>query len=121
MSPRSGRLKLFDNSAVRFTDWRRFGLASPSTEALGYYQSSASPTQKPTFVQSPYHHSRPGPTQETGRCNVKDVPSPGADCTVTLPPSARRSRSTRHSPSPVPLVVVDRKSTRLNSSHVRIS
>jgi len=49
--------------------------------------------------------SRPGPTQETGRCNVNDVPSPGADCTVTLPPSARRVRSTRHSPSPAPLVV----------------
>src|SRR6266480_95127 len=47
----------------------------------------------------------PAPTQETGRCNVNDVPSPGADCTVTLPPSARRVRSTRHSPSPAPLVV----------------
>ena len=49
MSPRSGRLKLFDNSAVRFTDWRLFWLASPSTEVLGYYHASASPTYKPTF------------------------------------------------------------------------
>lgn len=47
----------------------------------------------------------PPPIQETGRCNVNDVPSPGVDFTVTLPPSARKLRSTRHRPSPAPLVI----------------
>src|SRR5205085_12362075 len=44
MSPRSGRLKFCDTSAVRFTDWRSVLARSPSTEVLGYFQSSASPT-----------------------------------------------------------------------------
>src|SRR5258707_10179193 len=49
------------------------------------------------------------------------VPRPGVESIVTLPPCSSTRLLTNDRPSPAPDSRVDRKSTRLNSSHANIS